>query len=81
MIVYQLVYSNSIFIGRLIWAILDVAQWALLFGRDFVETSMAMPDAKIPVKIWVMLGLVIFFALLLSYFLVIGVYDIAATGH
>ena len=31
---------------------------------------MAMPEVKIPVKIWLMLGLVIFFALLLSYFLV-----------
>jgi hypothetical protein len=42
---------------------------------------MAMPEPKLPVKIWVMLGLVIFFALLLSYFLVIGVYDIAERGH
>jgi len=29
---------------------------------------------KVPVKIWLMLGLVILFALLLSYFLVIGIY-------
>ena len=45
------------------------------------DALMAMPAPKIPVKIWVMLGLVTFFALLLSYFLVIGVYDIAARGH
>jgi hypothetical protein len=36
---------------------------------------------RIPLKIWVMLGLVILFALLLSYFLVIGIYDIAAPGR
>lgn len=40
-----------------------------------------MNEPKIPVKIWVMLGLVILFALLLSYFLVIGIYDVAATGY
>lgn len=40
-----------------------------------------MNEPKIPVKIWVMLGLVILFALLLSYFLVIGIYDGAATGY
>jgi len=38
-------------------------------------------EPRIPVRIWVMLGLVILFALLLSYFLVFGVYDIARTGH
>ena len=32
-----------------------------------------MNEPRIPVKIWVMLGLVILFALLLSYFLVIGI--------
>ena len=42
---------------------------------------MAMPEVKIPVKIWLMLGLVIFFALLLSYFLVVGVYDITVRGQ
>lgn len=33
-----------------------------------------MSKPKVPVKIWLMLGLVILFALLLSYFLVIGIY-------
>jgi len=36
---------------------------------------------QIPVRIWVMLGLVILLALLLSYFLVFGIYDIAGMGH
>ncbi len=40
-----------------------------------------MSKPKVPVKIWLMLGLVILFALLLSYFLVTGVYDIAGTGR
>jgi hypothetical protein len=35
---------------------------------------------KIPLTIWVMLGAAILFALLISYFLVIGVYDITARG-
>jgi hypothetical protein len=38
------------------------------------------PKPKIPLTIWVMLGAVIFFALLISYLLVIGVYDITARG-
>jgi hypothetical protein len=38
-------------------------------------------EPRIPVRIWVMLGLVILFASLLSYFLVFGIYDIARTGH
>ena len=37
------------------------------------EIAIKMNEPKIPVKIWVMLGLVILFALLLSYFLVIGI--------
>lgn len=40
-----------------------------------------MTEPRIPARIWVMLGLVILFALLLSYFLVFGVYDIARTGY
>jgi hypothetical protein len=43
--------------------------------------SVRSPEPKIPIKIWVMLGVVILFTLLLSYFLVIGVYDIAARGQ
>jgi hypothetical protein len=38
------------------------------------------PKPKIPLTIWVMLGAVILFALLISYFLVVGVYDITARG-
>ncbi len=40
-----------------------------------------MTGPQIPVRIWVMLGLVILLALLLSYFLVFGIYDIAGMGH
>jgi hypothetical protein len=40
-----------------------------------------MTVPRIPVRTWVMLGLVILFALVLSYFLVFGIYDIAGTGH
>ncbi|MGB8040361.1 MAG: hypothetical protein WCF39_19995 [Pseudolabrys sp.] len=42
---------------------------------------MTPPEPKIPLKIWVMLGVVILFTLFLSYFLVIGVYDISARGE
>jgi len=42
---------------------------------------MTTPKPKVPLRIWVMLGLVILFTLLLSYFLVIGVYDISARGQ
>jgi len=41
--------------------------------REFPELS-KVSKPKVPVKIWLMLGLVILFALLLSYFLVIGIY-------
>ena len=37
--------------------------------------------AQNTLKIWVMLGVVILFTLFLSYFLVIGVYDISARGE
>jgi hypothetical protein len=47
-----------------------------LKGRSVTPT----PKPKIPLTIWIMLGAVIVFALLLSYFLVIGVYDITARG-
>jgi hypothetical protein len=36
-----------------------------------------MPEPKVPLKIWVMLGVVALFALALSYLLVFGVYRIA----
>jgi hypothetical protein len=42
---------------------------------------MTIPEPKVPLTIWVMLGVVVLFTLLLSYLLVIGVYDIAARGH
>jgi hypothetical protein len=41
-----------------------------------MRPQMTLPKPKIPLKIWAMLGVVGLFALLLSYFLVIGVYDI-----
>jgi hypothetical protein len=40
---------------------------------------MTIPKPKIPLKIWAMLGVVGLFALLLSYFLVIGVYDVTTS--
>ena len=39
------------------------------------------PKPKIPTKVWLMLCVVILFTLVLSYFLVIGVYDISAKGQ
>ena len=48
---------------------------------EFPDLSKVTGPPKIPVRIWVMLGLVILLALLLSYFLVFGIYDIAGTGH
>jgi hypothetical protein len=38
---------------------------------------MAMPTPKVPMTVWVMLGLVALFALTLSYLLLTGVYTIA----
>jgi hypothetical protein len=46
-----------------------------------MRSHMTVLKPKIPLKIWVMLGVVGLFALLLSYFLVIGVYDITARGY
>jgi hypothetical protein len=38
---------------------------------------MSMSKPKVPVTVWVMVGLVALFALALSYFLLTGVYTIA----